>query len=102
MTRTGIPLCFSSAATSSPAQLRHLDVGDEDLRPDLLHRAQRFVAVAGARDDLDVVFHFQQRRQRSQNHRLIFRDDYPNLVAPGARHVLSFAERRPPEREANE
>ena len=68
----------------------------------LLHGAQRFVAVARAGDDLDVVFHFEQRGERAQHHGLVFGDDDADFVALGAGHALSFAERRRLAREANE
>ena len=58
--------------------------------------------IAGAGDDLDVVFHLQQCGQRAQHHGLVFGNDHADLVALGARHVLSFAERRRPGRVANE
>src|SRR5271165_6186361 len=37
----------------------HLNVGDEDVGPRLLHRAESFVTVARPRNDLDVIFHFE-------------------------------------------
>ena len=60
----------------------------------LLHDAQGFVAGAGAGDDLDVVFHFEQGGERAEDHGLIFGDDYADLVAVGGGHALSFAEQR--------
>ena len=67
----------------------------------LLHQAQRFVAGTRAGDDLDVVFHFEQRSQRAEDHGLVFGEYDANLVTLGGRHALSFAERRRLRREAN-
>ena len=67
----------------------------------LLHDAKGFVAGTGAGDDFDVVFHFEQCGQRAEDHGLVFGNDDADLVSPGGRHALSFAEQRRLRREAN-
>ena len=62
---------------------------------------QCFLAVARTGDDFNIVFHFEQSGQRPRHHGLIFGDDDPDLIALGACHALSFAERRRRGREAN-
>ena len=94
MTRTGTRAALQLGRDFEAGERGHFNVGDEDVGPRLLHRAQSFVAVARARDDLDVIFHFEQRGERAQHHGLVFGDDDPDFVALGGRHALSFAERR--------
>ena len=77
MTRTGTPLRFSSAATSKPVSVGiSMSVMKTSGRTCLTVR-KRLVARACAGDDLDVVFHLEQRGERSQHHGLVFGDDHP-------------------------
>ena len=87
MTRTGNIAPLQLGSNFQPGKRGHLNVGDEDIGSRLLNRAQGFVAVARPGDDLDVVFHLEQRSQRTQNHGLVFGNDDSNLVALGAGHL---------------
>ena len=80
----------------------HLNIGDEDIGPGLLHRAQCFIATARPGDNLDVVFHLEQSSECTQNHGLVFGNDDTNFVALAAGHLLSFAEQRQRVRAVNE
>ena len=83
---------FSSAATSSPVSVGISMSVMKTSGRDLLHDAQGFVAVAGAGDDLDVVFHLEQRGERAQDHGLIFGNDDADFVALGAAACLSVSQ----------
>ena len=48
----------------------------------------------GAGDDLDVVFHFEQRGERAEDHGLVFGKDDADLVALGAGAMPSVSQSR--------
>ena len=57
-----------------PGHVRHLDVGEHDVRIGLRRERQRFAAVMGASHHFDVGFDFEQRRQGAEHHALVFGD----------------------------
>ncbi|KAG1441911.1 hypothetical protein G6F57_018572 [Rhizopus arrhizus] len=68
-----------------PGQARHLDVGHQDVRLQLLQHPPCGFAVGGAAQYLDIRLQAQQRRQRTPYHRLVFgQQDADHAAPPGA------------------
>ncbi len=64
---------------------RHLDVGDDHVRMVLQRERQRFGAVTGFADDLEIAFDVEKRAQRAEHHGLILGDEDPDHDATIAR-----------------
>ena len=55
--------------------MRHLDVGDQHVRPQALNERPGLGAVGGATDDFEVRLQRKQGRQRATHHALVLGDD---------------------------
>ena len=71
-------LPFQLGCHFQAAHFRHLDIGEQEFRFLLQRELQGFFSVACLADDADVMLNFQQRRQRSQHHALVFGNDHAN------------------------
>src|SRR5471032_617316 len=70
---------------------RHLDVGQQNIRPLLSHELHGLLTVAGSADHVDVALDLQKRSQRAEEHGLVLSQNDANH-AERSREVVELAD----------